>query len=397
MNTHQSRHQFVNMTLRIMLLLVILALALAGCSGQATPAPVDDSQTAELDFSPVVSATGIVVPDRWSTLSLTTGGVVEQLLVEAGDTVEAGQVLLRLKGGNPEDPPEDVQARLLAAKLEVQSAEKTLKDLTKNADLSRDEALRQISLASKQFRDAQYNLDNISVPAKQKNLDPFEAYDQLLAELDAARLAYEPYKYYPEEDETRKERKEDLDTAQSDFNAAVRRLQANVDLQLAQVNLDNARQDYAKYLAGPDPDEVALAQLRLENARAAEKAAEAVFDDLELVAPFAGTVTEVFTRPGEWVAPGAPVVQIADLSKLRVETTDLNEIDMAQIEPGDPVVVSFDALPEVVVPGTVSFIAPKVSTGSGVNYKVVIALDELPARLRWGMSSFVDITIDEEP
>jgi hypothetical protein len=86
-----------------------------------------------------------------------------------------------------------------------------------------------------------------------------------------------------------------------------------------------------------------------------------------------------------------PVVVLADLTGLRIETTDLNEIDMARIQAGSPASVTFDALPDVLVSGRVVEIALAASAGSGVNYKAVVVLDELPAALRWGMSAFVDI------
>jgi multidrug efflux pump subunit AcrA (membrane-fusion protein) len=85
---------------------------------------------------------------------------------------------------------------------------------------------------------------------------------------------------------------------------------------------------------------------------------------------------------------------LADLENLRVETTDLNEIDAARVQVADPVIVTFDALPDVVVNGTVDSIAPKASAGSGVNYTVIILLDEIPEQLRWDMTAFVDIQVE---
>ena len=85
---------------------------------------------------------------------------------------------------------------------------------------------------------------------------------------------------------------------------------------------------------------------------------------------------------------------MADLENLRVETTDLNEIDVAQIEIGDKAIVTFDALPDVVVEGEVTRVAQKAAEGSGVNYTVVILLDEIPEKLRWGMTAFVDIEVE---
>ena len=87
---------------------------------------------------------------------------------------------------------------------------------------------------------------------------------------------------------------------------------------------------------------------------------------------------------------------MADLDHLRVETTDLNEIDVARIQIGDKAQVTFDALPDLVVEGTVVSIAPKAAEGSGVNYPVIVELSEIPAELRWGMTAFVDIELETE-
>jgi multidrug resistance efflux pump len=73
----------------------------------------------------------------------------------------------------------------------------------------------------------------------------------------------------------------------------------------------------------------------------------------------------------------------------------LNEIDMAQVEIGDRAIVSFDALPGVTVEGTVLRIASKAAEGSGVNYTVEVELDQIPEKLRWGMTAFVDIQVSQ--
>jgi multidrug resistance efflux pump len=123
-------------------------------------------------------------------------------------------------------------------------------------------------------------------------------------------------------------------------------------------------------------------------------AAVKVLDDLQLNSPFDGTVNELYVKENEWIAPGQQVLLLADLENLRVETTDLNEIDVAQIEIGDKAIVTFDALPDVVVEGEVTRVAQKAAEGSGVNYTVVILLDEIPEKLRWGMTAFVDIEVE---
>jgi multidrug efflux pump subunit AcrA (membrane-fusion protein) len=370
-------------------LLAFAGLLLGACSGlspQTTPIP--EPETVE-DVSPVVNATGKAVPAQYSRLGITIPGVVNEILVDEGDQVQEGDVLLRLKG------EEDLNAAISAANFEITAAQKALDDLYKNAETAKTQTLEAIAAQERLVRDARYQLDNFTPPQVQSSMTATEALEWAKQRLDAAYAAFEPYKYYPENDSTREDRKEDYDDAQADYNAAVKRLQYETELTTTQANLQKALDDYAIWKDGPDPKDVAVAQARLNNGNAALSAAEAKLEDLELLAPFSGTISEVNVRLGEWVNPGQPVLVVADLADLQVETTDLNEIDAARVNVGNPVTVTFDALPGVEVKGIVKSIAPKASEGSGVNYTVVVTLDELPELLRWGMTAFVDIEVGD--
>ena len=191
-------------------------LALASCSnlpGQATPT---EQPGQVVDIQPVISATGKVVPARWSQLSLSVPGVVEEISVQKGDQVQADQILVRLKGR------EDIQAAIASAKYEVAAAEKSLNDLDENVDDTRTAALESISAATKAVRDAQYQLDNFTVPQTQAKYSTTEALEVMQKKLDDARAAFEPYKYYSESNDTREDLKEKLDDAQADYNSAVK-------------------------------------------------------------------------------------------------------------------------------------------------------------------------------
>ena len=82
----------------IITLLVVVSVFFAGCAGEAP----EEEVTQETDFlanvSPIVSVTGVVVPEQWATLSIANNGVVEELFVSEGDQVKRGDVLLRLDG-----------------------------------------------------------------------------------------------------------------------------------------------------------------------------------------------------------------------------------------------------------------------------------------------------------
>jgi multidrug resistance efflux pump len=117
---------------------------------------------------------------------------------------------------------------------------------------------------------------------------------------------------------------------------------------------------------------------------------------LQLVAPFAGTIGTVYVRSGELAQPGQSIVTLGDLGSLRVETTDLSETDIARVTEGQPVNVTFDALPGKTITGKVARIAPMSTPGqSAVNYVVTVQLDEVDPVLRWGMTAFVDVRVGE--
>ena len=114
---------------------------------------------------------------------------------------------------------------------------------------------------------------------------------------------------------------------------------AEAELQAAKAELENAQNDLDKMADGPDADALALAEARLSNAQAQFSASKAALNELEIKAPFAGTISRVDIHNGEWVMPGQTVLVLADLSSLLVETTDLGERDVPAVKIGQNVTV----------------------------------------------------------
>jgi multidrug resistance efflux pump len=147
--------------------------------------------------------------------------------------------------------------------------------------------------------------------------------------------------------------------------------------------------------AGATAEQVAVAQAAVAQAEVELEAAHVALERCALRAPFTGTVGDVQARVGELISPGVPVVTVGDLTTLRVETTDLDEIDVAQVHEGQVVTLTFDALQDQTFGGQVTRIDPMADPeGGGVNYTVVIELDEVDPAVRWGMTAFVDITVE---
>jgi multidrug efflux pump subunit AcrA (membrane-fusion protein) len=369
---------------------LLLLFPLVGCSifTPSTPAPLPtvvldngaDSPAVTRAPGRGVTASGVVVPTQEAQLTFTLSGNVKSVMAAVGDTVQEGQALAQLEG------EENLQAAISTAQFELVQAQQALADLTTAAEIARLQAMQDVVTYHQAVKSAQYTLDNFTIPTNQQKLDAVAAISQMKQLLDQARQAFEPYKDKPSGDTTRKDRKEALDEAQADYNTAVRRLQYEYDLEVAQAKLDRASHDYEVFSAGPDPEKLSLAEARLKNAENQLAAAQATLEHLAIKAPFSGVVSQVNYHSGEWVVAGQPVLTIADVEHLNVETTDLSERDVPGVSVGQPVTVFVEALGET-LSGHVSLIAPLADTlGGDVVYKITIDLDSIPAGLRSGMS-----------
>jgi multidrug resistance efflux pump len=170
---------------------------------------------------------------------------------------------------------------------------------------------------------------------------------------------------------------------------------ADAALEVARTELESAQRDFDKLKDGPDPEALAIVEARVQNAQAQLAAGQATLADLELKAPFNGTIAELSIHSGEWVLPGQPVLLLADIDHLRIETTDLSERDIPKVEIGQPVTVFIKALNQN-VEGHVSAISPLADTlGGDVVYKTTIDLDAPVPGLREGMSVEVQLRMNK--
>ena len=179
--------------------------------------------------------------------------------------------------------------------------------------------------------------------------------------------------------------------AEANLDQLERNSAREISQDAGRAQVDSAKQALEALLAGATQQQLDTAQADLIAAQAALAQANRSLDAAHVFAPYAGTIVDIYARDGEMLAPGQAVLLLADLSTLQVETTDLSEVDAARIQIGDPVVISFDALPDVSVTGSIIRIADQAAPGSAVNFTTVIRLDQIPAGLRWGMTAFVEI------
>jgi HlyD family secretion protein len=370
--------------IQIMVAVLLIAMLISACGGMpgapaatATPLPTVVSNTN-------IVAEARVVPNDDVQLAFAANGQVDEVLISEGDVVKNGDILAHL------GDREQIAASTAGAEAELLAAQQTRKKLDDNLALAQAQAADEMAAANKAVKDAQYQVDNWTVPSNMKGMTPLEAIDSMKTILDEARDRFEPYRYYSEENETRKDRKEDLDTAQSDYNTAVRWLQLETNLSAAQTRLEEALKTYQDLQEGPDADDIASADAAIKAAEENLKAAQSNLKNLDLTATIDGTVVNLDLVVGQDVTPAQPAVRIADLSKLYVETDDLTEIEVVDISVGQKVSIVADALPDVEMTGTVEEISRVFEEKRGdITYTVRILIDNPDPRLLWGMTVVV--------
>ena len=155
-----------------------------------------------------------------------------------------------------------------------------------------------------------------------------------------------------------------------------------------------AAQIQVKYLirVGTDEKHLELAEADVQRAQALVDSAKAVLlAQSNLAAPFDGTIVSVDIAPYETATPGKELIVLGDLSSYQIETTDLSERDVPNVEAGQAANIFIEALNQEFTGRVVDVSRVSSALGGDVVYKVTIAFDEIPDGLLWGMSADVEI------
>ncbi|GAB4397837.1 MAG: efflux RND transporter periplasmic adaptor subunit [Anaerolineales bacterium] len=365
--------------------LMIFSLLLTACAApQATPVP---AQTASPSL---VIAEGHILPLQDVKLSFSARGKVQEILAQEGQIVRAGDPLLRLADS------EQASAALAAANFELTQAQQAYDDFLRNEALFRAQAWEAYLQAQTARAAAQIAWEKVNPNAIQDQIDTADADASDKKKLmDDAQTELDKYKDLKSDNPTRRSAEDALRTAQANYNDALRKsedLHRQVDAPRAALDAALAAEAEAlrKYSAqkdGPDPDQKALLEARLNNAKAQLAAAQNALDSYTIKAPFGGTLTDVNVSLGQLVGPETWAVQLADLGAWTVETSDLTELEVVKISVGQTVEIRPDALDTLTLTGVVDSISQSSKTqGGDVLYTVKIKLNDSDPALRWGMT-----------
>lgn len=355
----------------------------------------------------VISASGVgsVISSAEVQVGFSSSGVVQEILVEEGDFVKKGDVLAIL-----EDDPQlslDLETQKIAVlteqaayddfmnNLDADIANMTIDYLNAKSDL---EALL-TERATQNYRrcDAdyviQYEADYLTAVDNLANLQ--EKFDESFASSDPSDL-------------DRIQLEADIATAQLKVESSYANwqyclsfpTQDEKDLVDAQIKIKENQiaileNEIQTLQDGANPEEAALYEAKLAQAKAKLAVAEDNLNGLVITAPMDGTIIKVSAIPGQFVGNNTTVLRIADLSKTILEVF-LDETDLDQMVIGYEAEVIFDAFDTELFKGVVVAITPELVKNGNVSY--VHGLVELdpssfskPFNLPLGLNASVDI------
>ena len=354
-----------------------------------------------------------------TSLNFAVAGTIQEVLVQPGQVVKAGEVLARLD-------PATLEVALEAAKLGVAKA---------NAALSEAVLQRNYTLSSEQVK-----LISLEREIYESRARAIEAYDQQVLKLNylknedpsvaAAEVAlaqaeanYDALSDPDEADELAVEKARvalDDAIAARDYNIALETaklvpierayLEAQADLADNPAIYTEYSQNYdmqklkVDYLQQSDAA-VENARFALEDAKARLTAAEQDLAAANLLAPRDGVISAVTGEVGDLVAASSSsaasatsLITLAATGTVEVSAY-LTETDISGVEVGQAMRVAVDALALEKQAGTVTSISltPKIDSTGIVSYLVTGVLTDPDPRILDGMTTFVTFVKKEKP
>lgn len=276
-----------------------------------------------------IVAIGRVEPAATISLGPTEGGRVASVLVQEGDRVVAGAVLVELD-------PAAAGAIRAGAGADVRAATVALRQVT---GLEHPGARDRLARAEVELETARRDHERVA----------------RLAEAGAAPRV--------------------------DLEAAVLRLAR------AREELEHATR--AVRSAGKNGLSRRAAESDLARAEAALQDAQRLVDARRLVAPADGIVLDRLVEPGDVVAPGQTMLTLARSGPLRV-VVEPDERSLARLARGQAATVVTEARPDISLGAVVDWIAPRVDADRGT-IEVRLALIDPPSWLALDMTVSVEI------
>lgn len=386
----------------VIIIVILAAVAVAGYFGfrqfqSSRAGATSNFQTVAVsrgDLTASVGATGTVRSNQSTVLAWELSGRVGDIAVKVGEQVKNGQVLSTL---DEKSLPQSV----ILARADLITARRNLTEL-QNSDVARAKAYQTLVAAQKELDDAKEKRESKNYDrALPPTVDEARA-NLVVAEnaVSEAEKQYDRVDDRPQDDPIRAEVFAQLSRARREYDRQLANLnwllgrpdnqevsEADARVTVAEASLKDAQREWDRLKNGPDPDDISAAEARV-------KALESTLDQVALEAPFAGTITDVTTMTGDQVAPGTKAFRLDDLSRMLVDV-EITEVDINRIRTGQPVLMTFDAIPEKEYSGKVVEVANIGTAVQGVvNFTVTVQLENADSAVRPGMTAAVTIVTD---
>ncbi len=349
-------------------LLAVIALAMGGIYWKNKDKPkgekVEVEKVVKRSIKETVAASGKIFPEMEVKISSDVSGEVVDLLVEEGDSVVAGQLLVKID-------PELYKSTVERGVASVNNAKAQLAN--SRAGISRNEAQLNQAIAQK---------------------------EQLLAQLSNIQAIYDRNKKLYDEGVISTA---DFDAAKSNLEATQANIRsAEASIKTAEANMESAVQTVKAGEFSVKSSEASLQELRTNLKRTT------------IYAPTSGIISMLNIEKGERVVgtaqmTGTEIMRLANLNAMEVQV-DVSENDVLRVELGDEVDIEVDAYLGRKFKGRVTEIANSASNAGSsaaltsdqvTNFVVKINVDpksykdlispSKPYPFRPGMSASVEI------
>lgn len=406
------------------------------------------------DLVSVVSATGKITSVKNKSLSsIATGTKIKEVLVEVGDEVTEGQILVVLDSEDIEKKLSDAENSLSTSKkssnLSVNSAQRMYNEQVASNDATISNVNDKIKDIEKQIEDQKnikgqsedlYDNAKEQREAYQKKVDSINgeissatnayaaavnAYEAALKKLDevsgneelapAARLDVSNNETAVAEKlaamNTANAKASQLVALQgaldaakaaesmqlANYNASVASIdQLEATLDSTKDSLDDTVRQTTSALAARE-DSLTSAKIQASNGTSTmETQISALEDQLEacsITAPFNGIITSLNAEVGD-IYSGMALASVEDVSSYEI-TTEIDEYDIGKIKKGQRVVIKTNGTGDEELKGTVKSVAPRATMGQSVTYTVVISVDTKNDMLKLDMTAKLSIVLEE--
>jgi RND family efflux transporter MFP subunit len=341
---------------------------------------------------------GNLLPSTEVSIGFQTSGLLETLQVKVGDHVTVGQVLATL---NTRDLELDVQtarlqleqAQLNLDKLEVGPTDTEVIVARNNlADARASLSQQQVSLAAatERARLSWVTAANNLRDAQASYSDIYWQVRSLETKIGAENV---PDSYYDNEAAAwRAVENAEAAMEQARLSYESTKKQEETSLQSARTQVSTSQANLTALYAGATATDLASAQLSLQQAQISYQQAQNNLEKAVLKAPLAGTVMSVDAVVGTQVGTSA-IITLADMDAPLLEFW-VEETDMAAVQVGNKVNVTFEALPDVTFTGTIVRVDPALVTVSNtpaVQAWAQLDLEANSERLLSGMAAQVEV------